>query len=147
MRVREIMTPNPKFCLPETSVAEVALQMVDCDCGEIPVVESEESMVPVGVVTDRDITCRLVAMRKDPLLSDAKTVMTSPALTVSAEAMVPACIRLMKDHLVRRLVVVDERGRLVGMISQADLIKHVPEQTAEVLRRVSQPSPRPSMQL
>lgn len=41
MRVREIMTPNPKFCTPETSVAEVALQMLDCDCGEIPIVDSD----------------------------------------------------------------------------------------------------------
>jgi CBS domain-containing protein len=147
MRVREIMTPNPKFCTPETSVAEVALQMLDCDCGEIPIVDSEETLIPIGVVTDRDITCRLVALRRDPLLSDARTVMSSPALTVSADAMVSACCRLMKDHLIRRLVVVDEGGRLVGMLSQADLIKHVPEQTAELLRRVSQPSSRPSMQL
>src|SRR5688500_15966494 len=79
MRVRDIMSKNVACCSPETSLPEVARMMVDNDCGEIPVVTV--SRVPIGVVTDRDITCRTVAEGKNPLLMEAGDCMTTPCVT------------------------------------------------------------------
>src|ERR1044071_3173857 len=66
MTARELMTPNPACCTMDTPLREVARLMVHCDCGEIPVVERLDLRKPVGVVTDRDIVCRVVAEGKDP---------------------------------------------------------------------------------
>ncbi len=63
MQIREIMTGDPICCTRDTGLPEVARMMVEHDCGAIPVVESRNSKIPVGVITDRDITCRVVAMR------------------------------------------------------------------------------------
>ena len=67
MYVRELMSRDPAVCTPETSLSDVARLMVDCDCGEIPVVEAGDSGKPIGVITDRDIACRAVARGLNPL--------------------------------------------------------------------------------
>ena len=67
MQVKEVMTPDPACCVPETGLQEVAKMMVDHDCGEIPVIENKESRLPIGVITDRDIVCRTVALGTNPL--------------------------------------------------------------------------------
>lgn len=141
MRIKEIMTANPKCCVPETPVPEIAQLMVECDCGEIPIVEDLSSMRPVGVVTDRDITCRVVAQLREPSETTARDCMSSPVITVKPDTLVEECCKLMRLHQIRRIPVVDADGRLCGLVAQADLIKHVPEQTSEVLRKVSQPTP------
>lgn len=146
MRVKEIMTANPRCCTPDTMVTAVAQMMVECDCGEIPVVDDLTSLRPVGVVTDRDITCRVVARGWNPAETYIQDCMTSPVITVKPDTPVEDCCKLMRKHQVRRVPVVDAEGHLCGMIAQADLIKHVPEQTSEVLRKVSQPAQAPSAQ-
>ena len=67
MNVGEIMTKDPACCTPDTRLQEVAKMMVDNDCGCIPVVDDEGSKMPVGMITDRDITCRVVANGQNPL--------------------------------------------------------------------------------
>ena len=67
MHVKDIMTPDPAVCTPDTGLPAVAQMMVDNDCGEIPVVENMRNRLPVGVITDRDITCRTVARGLNPL--------------------------------------------------------------------------------
>jgi CBS domain-containing protein len=147
MRVKEIMTINVKCCTPETNLREVGRMMVEGDCGEIPVVDNQQSMKPIGVVTDRDITCRTVAQGKNPLDLSARDCMTSPVVTVTPDTTIEECCERMERHQIRRVPVVDQSGRLCGMIAQADLAKYVPErQTAEVVRRVSQPTGQPSVQ-
>ena len=61
MKIREAMTPNPACCTPDTGLREVAEIFVEYDCGAVPVVESKESLRPLGIVTDRDIACRAIA--------------------------------------------------------------------------------------
>ena len=61
---KDVMTPDPQCCSPETPLNEVANLMVDADCGEIPVVDGSNRLI--GVVTDRDIVCRIVAKGKEP---------------------------------------------------------------------------------
>ncbi len=61
MQVKGVMTADPACCLSETTLQEVSQMMIDYDCGEIPVIEDEETKLPIGVITDRDIVCRTVA--------------------------------------------------------------------------------------
>src|SRR5688500_19096728 len=67
MQVREIMTSDPACCTPDTNLQDVACMMIECDCGAIPVVDDLDSGRVIGMITDRDITCRTVAQRKNPL--------------------------------------------------------------------------------
>ena len=82
MQVKEIMTPNPATCSPETSLQDVARMMVDCDCGAIPVVKSNDSNAPVGIITDRDIVIRCVAAGHQPTCT-VKSHMTPPPMAVA----------------------------------------------------------------
>lgn len=81
----EVMTAHPTCCTPDMRVGRIAQLMVLQDCGEIPVVDDETSRVPVGVVTDRDIVCRLVAKGENPLDHTAADCMTSPVVTVDED--------------------------------------------------------------
>ena len=139
MRVRDIMSKDVAFCYPETGLPEVARMMVDMDCGEIPVVNA--SRAPIGVITDRDITCRSVAKGKDALRMTAADCMTSPSVTVTPETTLEECCQVLEDHRVRRVPVVDASGACCGIVSQADIALHAPKsETAEVVQKVSQPT-------
>lgn len=107
-------------------------------------VDSKESLRPIGAITDRDIVCRTVAEGKNPLQFKARDCMTSPCITLSQKATLDECSHLMQENLIRRIPVVDEEGRLCGIISQADLANKVNEVAADVLRQVSQPTGEPS---
>ena len=118
---------------------------VDHDCGAIPVVESRESMTPVGIVTDRDIACRAIAKGLNALELTARACMSSPDVTVREDQSLDECIEAMEQNHVRRLVVVDEFGRCCGIVSQADIALHGPKKkTAEVVRELSEPTPSAS---
>lgn len=141
MQVREFMTRDPGCCTPETNVQDVARMMVEHDCGEIPVVESSSSRRPVGVVTDRDITVRVVAEGKDPARTSARECMSAPAVTVTPDMDIERCCEMLEAHQIRRVPVVDERGQLCGMVAQADVATFASERdTAEVVRSISQPT-------
>ncbi len=138
MQVKDIMTREPACCMPDTNLQEVARLMVECDCGEIPVVENRQSMKPVGVVTDRDICCRTVAEGKNPLEMTAGDCMSSPCVTVTPEMGVEDCCRVMEENQIRRVPVVDERGACCGIVAQADIAQRASErETAEVVKEVS----------
>src|SRR5437667_11224289 len=82
MRVRDIMTESLAFCPPDKTLDEIARMMVACDCGAVPVVDPETQKA-VGIVTDRDIVCRAVAIGRDPAQVTAEDVMTMPITAVS----------------------------------------------------------------
>jgi len=141
MKIRDIMTRDPACCTPDTKLSEVARLMADQDCGEIPVVENYATERPIGVVTDRDIVLRGIAVGRNPLEMTARDVMSSPVVTVRPETPVEVCCQTLEDQQVRRAPVVDERGRCCGIVSQADIARHASEgMTAEVVRIVSQPA-------
>lgn len=141
MRVREIMTENPVYGVRETNLQEIAQMMLEYDCGSIPVVENQSTLKPIGVVTDRDIVCRIVAEGQNPLEMTAGDCMSSPVVTVSPETSVEECGQLMENHQVRRIPVVDQNGSICGMVAQADLALNAPRQvTVEVVQEVSEPN-------
>ena len=82
MQVREIMTTDPACCTADASLEEVAKAMVEHDCGEIPIVRSSSDKSLLGVVTDRDIVCRLVAQGRNPVDEAAEACMSTPVVSV-----------------------------------------------------------------
>jgi CBS domain-containing protein len=138
MQVKDIMTSNPACCTPGTSLEEVAKMMVDHDCGCIPVVDGNDTKMPVGMITDRDITCRVVAQGKNPLELTARDAMTSTVLSVTPETSLEDCLNLMEDGQVRRIAVVDENGAVCGILAQADIAENAGDRaTAEIVQEVS----------
>jgi len=134
----EVMTPHPSCCTPQTSLERVAQLMVLQDCGEIPVVEDEERRVLIGVVTDRDIVCRVIAKGKNPLDDTAESCMSQPAISVAEDASLAAVLRTLEQHHIRRVPVVNVRAECVGIISQADLAwSGTSKEVAELVREVS----------
>ena len=132
------MTMNVACCTPDSRLEEIARLMVEHDCGEIPVIEEGE---PVGVITDRDIVCRLIARGKNPIGMKARDCMSSPVVTVTPDMNLEECCRIMEQNRIRRVPVVDESGGCCGMVSQADIARRAPERKAgEVVREVSQPA-------
>lgn len=145
MKIREVMTPNPACCTPDTSLREVAEMFVEYDCGAVPVVDNKESMRTLGIVTDRDIACRAIAKGANALELTARDCMSSPGVTVRTEESLDAAITAMEENRVRRLIVVDELGRCCGIVSQADIALKAPKRkTAEVVRELSEPTLGPS---
>jgi CBS domain-containing protein len=136
---RDVMTPDPACCSPQTSLDQVAKMVALNNCGEIPVLDVTDR--PIGVVTDRDIVCRVVARRKNPMAYPAETCMSEGVVTVHADAPVKEVLAIMEENQVRRLPVVDDEGCCVGIIAQADVASVVrPGQIAELIRQVSRDS-------
>ena len=141
MEVREVMTESPTCCTPETGLQEVAQMMVDCDCGCIPVVDSKDTKMPIGMITDRDITCRVVAQGRNPLDLAAREAMTSTVVSVTPDTSLEECLDLMEESQVRRIAVVDQDGKICGIVAQADVARNADDQrTAEVVQEVSKAS-------
>jgi CBS domain-containing protein len=133
---RDVMTTNPACCTPETPLEQVAKLMIQHDCGEIPVIDSAELVV--GVITDRDIVCRMVAQGKNPLAYTAEICMSDPVVTVFEDTALDVVLATMEKHQIRRLPVVDNEGRCAGMISQSDVAWISGEhQVAELVREIS----------
>ena len=135
MLIKDLMTRDPVCCAPSDTIDKVAKLMQQHDCGEIPVCEGRR---PVGVITDRDITCRVVAAGHTPSLVPVYDVMTRGVVTIDETAEIAAALELMEDRLVRRLPVVDDEGKIVGIVSQADIIAKAPTlKVARAMRNVS----------
>ena len=138
MDVKSVMTADPACCSSGTSLREVAQMMVDNDCGEIPVVD--ESHMPIGVVTDRDIVVRVIAQGHDPASARAADCMSMPATTVDLDCSLEECCETMESQQIRRVPVVDTAGRLCGIVSLADVALHGRDKkTGQLVQEVSEP--------
>jgi CBS domain-containing protein len=133
---RDVMTTDPACCSPNTTLDQVAKLMAQNDCGEIPVIDTGDH--PIGVITDRDIVCRVVAEGKNPTAYMAEQYMTQPVVTVPADAPLETVVSTMEKHQIRRMLVTDERGACAGIIAQADIARQEGEhEVAELVREVS----------
>jgi CBS domain-containing protein len=119
--VLNIMTPRPVCCTPNEPVHCAAVIMRDHDCGIVPIVEDRNTMRLLGVITDRDIVVRVVAAGKDPNQEKLGAYCSHGVGTVRPQASLEECRRVMETRQVRRVPVTDEHGRLVGIVSIADL--------------------------
>ena len=149
LRVHELMTRRVASVNPATSIERAARLMEECDCGALPVIG--DNGVLVGMITDRDIVVRVVARGRDARHAIVADCMTEHVFACYANESLPECMRQMAHHQIRRMPIVDENGRLVGILSQGDLARHaghhaVPEERralAQVVSAVSEPSHMP----
>ena len=132
--VSDVMTRDPVFATPEASVEVVAKMMVAGNCGEIPICDNGKVL---GIVTDRDITCRTVARGIDAAKTRARDVMTVLPVTVEESEPVARAVALMKTERLRRLPVVNAHGTIVGIISQVDIAARSSRRRAGELLAVS----------
>jgi len=137
----EVMTKDPVCCLPTDTAARAAQLMKDSDVGPIPVIENELTKKLIGIVTDRDLALKVVAEGRDPNTAKVEDVMTRALVMCRADDDQRKAIDLMAERQLRRIPVVDERWKIVGIIAQADVaIKTtVPEKTAGVVEEISKP--------
>jgi CBS domain-containing protein len=141
-RCRDIMTKNPVCCLSIDSAAKAARLMMEHDTGMIPVVTNREDARLMGVVTDRDLAMTVVADGCDAARTSVESVMSRPAIVCSPDDPYEHALQTMERHRIRRVPVVDRTGRIVGIVSQADLALRIRDrrQTAEVVREISRPA-------
>jgi CBS domain-containing protein len=133
--VSEAMTSNPCSIDATKPVAYAAKMMRDEDVGVAPIVEGEKL---VGVLTDRDIAIRVVAEGRDPQSTRVTEVASKEVVTVDPQQDLDEALRLMAKHQVRRLPVVEEDGRLVGVLAQADVAREGDDtRTGEVVEQIS----------
>lgn len=118
MKVRDAMHKGVTWVEPTTSVLALARDMRDEDIGSIPIGENDRL---VGMVTDRDIICKGVADGADLSTLTARDVMSGPILYCRADEDVDDAVRLMEANKVRRLPVIDENKRMIGMLSLGDI--------------------------
>jgi len=133
---KDLMTADPQCCTAETPLNEVAKLMVENDCGEIPVIDHDKKLI--GVVTDRDIVCRVVAKGQNPAAMTAQDAMTEPVISVTEDSSLEDVLSLMEEHQIRRVPVVDASGACCGIVSQADVAMVAKEsEVGEMVREVS----------
>ena len=137
----DLMTKEPVCCLPTDTAARAAQLMKDADVGPIPVVENEQSKRLVGIVTDRDLALKVVAEGRDPNAVKVEELMTREPVTCRAGDDLHEAVSLMAARQLRRIPVVDEGGKIVGIIAQADVATRTeaPEKTAGVVEEISKP--------
>lgn len=120
---KDLMTPSPAWCLPDDTLESVARQMAEHDCGAIPVVNDPISRRPVGMITDRDIVTRVVARGRSLFDCAVRDVMTPQPVSVRVDASFHDCARAMMAHRIRRIIVVDDRGKVIGIVTDGDLAR------------------------
>ena len=134
--VRDAMTADPRSIGVSASVVEAARLMREQHIGSLPVTEDERL---VGMITDRDITTRVVAESAVPKTTSVGDVYSRDLISVEPNSDLEEALRLMARHQVRRLPVV-ENDRLVGMVAQADIALKDKERTGELVGAISEPS-------
>lgn len=133
--VRELMTSNPSTVEAHTPVLEAAEIMRRDDVGPVPLVEGDKL---AGIVTDRDIVLRVVAENRDAGATTCGEIASRQLVTVDPEQTLDEARRLMAEHQVRRLPVVEEDGKLVGILAQADVAQAGHDSlTGDVVQQIS----------
>ena len=134
-KVHEVMTDRPRVVTPETTVSDAAQLMKNDDVGSLPILDGEQL---AGMVTDRDIVIRAVAEGKDPRGMPVREVASRELVTVNADEELSRALQLMASQQVRRLPVVDDDGKLVGILAQADVAVEAKEKdVGEMVEEIS----------
>ncbi len=140
MKTREIMSANPRCLTPDASVRDAAQLMREGDFGLVPVVDSEENRHLEGVISDRDITVRCVAEGHDGSCRVGDH-MSRDTRTALEDDDVDRVMDVMRREQVRRVPVVSDSGRLVGIVAQADLALQLDDESSveKTVERISEP--------
>jgi CBS domain-containing protein len=148
-RAADVMSTDVVRVQPDDSLQHAARMMAGYDCGALPVVDRNNRLI--GMITDRDITVRGVAEMRDAGRMPVRAAMTDETFACHVHDSVRECMGTMAEHQVRRIPIVDDYNRVVGIVSQADIARRVGgrggqwerKAVAEVIREVSEPSNEP----
>ena len=134
--IKDVMTSNPCSIDADKSVAYAAKMMKDEDVGLAPIVEGDKL---IGMLTDRDIAIRVVAEGRNPDQVTVREVASKQVVTIDPQQDLDEALRIMAKHQVRRLPVVEEDGRLVGVVAQADVARDGNDaETGELVEEISE---------
>jgi CBS domain-containing protein len=138
MKVQDVMTRDPRTVSPEASAREAATIMREEDVGIVPVVEGSRL---IGVVTDRDLAVRLVADGRDGNTTVRDVMSSRKIATCRPDEDLERVMDTMAREQVRRIPIVDERGSLVGIVAQADVVRKArdDDKAEETVERISRP--------
>ena len=138
--INDVMTMDPTCCLASDTIDRAAQIMKEEDVGSVPVVD-DASATLVGILTDRDIVIQVIAGKKECSIVKVQEIMTRNPVTCRANEDIQNAMDKMSQHQVRRIPVIDDNGRILGIVSQADLATRMdqPEKTEKVLEKISQP--------
>ncbi len=135
--IADLMTPDPVTVGPRDTVQRAAQLMDELNVGALPVCQGSKVL---GIVTDRDITVRATAAGLDPSLTEVDLVMTDRVRCCSPRHTAAEVLRQMATTKIRRVPVLDESDRLVGIVSLGDLAEREPAGVEDALRTISTPS-------
>jgi len=133
MVIRKIMTTNVECIAPETTIQNAARKMKELDIGFLPICENDHLL---GTVTDRDIVLRALADGKD-CNTIARDVMSSQVFFCFDDESIEGCANHMKEHEVKRMLVLNREKRLVGVVSIGDLSKIKEKAAGQTLKNIS----------
>ena len=134
IKIKENMSANVASVSRETSAAEIARILRDKHIGCVPVVENDQL---IGMITDRDITCRVLAEGRNPDSTTASDIMSKDVSACFEDDCLADAAQIMEDHQVRRLPVLDREKRIVGILTADDLSWHTDHQlVGEVIEAV-----------
>ena len=150
VRVNEVMTVNPTCCIPSDSARMAATIMRDLDTGIVPIIENGANRKLLGVVTDRDLCIGLLCGKEigqtaelHPAETAVEKCMTTNVISCKPGDSLEKALDLMKENQVRRILVVDDKDVVKGIVSMADLFLRAnvpPKETSVTLETISQPS-------
>ena len=139
-KCRDVMTKNPICCQPDDMATKAAELMKSENIGSIPVIENDQTKILVGIVTDRDLTLKIIAEGLDAKSTKVDAVMTRKVVTCRADDDSQKALDAMSEHQLRRIPVVDDDNKIVGIIAQADVATRVdhPKRIAALVKEISQ---------
>ncbi|OWP53281.1 Inosine-5'-monophosphate dehydrogenase [Candidatus Micrarchaeum sp.] len=120
--VEDAMTKDVVIAKPNDLVSNIAKLMSEKEIGSVIVVD--ENMYPLGIVTEGDIVRNVIAEDKDPKTTVAKDVMTTPVITITDDIELSSAARLMAVKHIKKLCIVSLDGKLKGIMTEGDVIKH-----------------------
>ena len=146
MKIHDIMTRDPSCVTPNATIREAAQVMKRQDIGMVPVVDGNDSMTLVGIITDRDIAIRCIADGRDATVRVNDCMSTGKLATCRENDEVDSAMDTMRAEQVRRIPIVDERGSLVGIVAQADIVRKTKNaaKSGDTVEQISQPGGRHS---
>jgi len=140
MTCREMMTPNPACCQAEDTVVTAAMMMKSGNYGAVPVVSDRTEMKVVGIVTDRDLAMKVIAEQRDLYKTTVDDVMSKNLVTCDMDDDYDDVLKAMRKNQIRRLPVVDNNERLVGIVSTADVALHGDrDEVGRTVQKISEP--------
>jgi CBS domain-containing protein len=138
VKIKEVMSPSPVCCVPSDTAKAVAAIMCEHRIGSVPVVIDQQSRELVGMITDRDLCCSIIAAGLDPNTTPIQKFISLDPVTCREGENLDKCEQAMQEHQVRRIPIVDGETRVIGIVAQADLaLRDKPEKVSKTIAEIS----------